>query len=88
MLGCCRVPVTVINPASVAKGPATAPGQTLAGAPAAAPDALRVPGMPGSIYDTQQDSNTADVVSVTGEALVCTHELLLCQRSTAQHNSP
>ena len=89
VLHCCRVPVTVIKPASVVKGPATAPGQTQAGAPAAALDALRVPGMPGSIYDIQQDSNTADVVRVIGEVLVWTHELLLCtaQHCTAQHST-
>ena len=89
VLDCCRVPVTVIKPASVVKGPATAPGQTQAGAPAAALDALRVPGMPGSIFDTQQDSNTADVVRVIGEVLVWTHELLLCTalHSTAQHST-
>ena len=94
VLHCCRVPVTVIKPASVVKGPATAPGQTQAGAPAAALDALRVPGMPGSIYDIQQDSNTADVVRVIGEVLVWTHELLLCTaqhctalHSTAQHST-
>lgn len=63
---CCRLPVTIIKPAAVVKSPATALGPTQAGAPAAALDALRVPGMPGSIYDTQQGIDTADV-NITGK---------------------
>lgn len=79
--------MTVIKPASVVKGPATVPGQAQAGAPAGAPDALRVPGMPGSIYGTQQDSNLADVVSVTGKAHVSTHNLLLCHCNTMKQST-
>ena len=48
------MPVTVIKPTSVVKGPAKAPGQVQASAPAAPSDSVKVPGMPGSIYDTEQ----------------------------------
>lgn len=65
---CCRLPVTVIKPAAVVKSPGSAPGQMQAGPPDAALDALRVPGMPGSIYDTEQVIDIADAVNTTGKS--------------------
>lgn len=68
---CCRIPVTVIKPSPVGKGPARATGQSEAGAPAGDLDALRVPGMPSRIDENQQATSALDVVSVTGEAPEC-----------------
>ena len=64
---CCRVPVTVMKPASVAKGTAGAAGPVQAGAPAVAPGAVKAPALPEvpeSIYTTCETAESPDTQGV------------------------
>ena len=60
----CRVPVTVIKPTPLAESQDKNQGQVQASVPAAALDTLKVPALPGSIYDSEQPT---DNVSVKGQ---------------------